>query len=332
MYCTFQKVHYKRNKKPLLSNEFKEYEKNEIIGKTIDIQCFLQLSNKNLASSETDGIKIWDYQNNYQNIAILIGHKQLVYKIIEINDNLISGSVDKTVKVWSLKKYQCIMTITNHFNIIVSLTKFNFLQNIFLISSSVDGVIHWWDVNSWKLWGTFNNLHSKAVIKAIQLDDKTLATASLDKTIKIFNVIGTNKLSEIKLEMKKTLTGHKKAITDMILISNDKILSISDEQMVIVWNRIEYEINTIILLDQFTPFIVSVMPLPMNDNLIFLGKNNCLYEINILNFEIKYLIQISGMRINAILVDTNSNIILGGNKCFIYYKNKQLPTNFNKSI
>ena len=74
------------------------------------------------------------------------------------------------------------------------------------------------------------------------------------------------------------------------------------------------------------------MLLPMNDNLIFLGKNNCLYEINILNFEIKYLIQISGMRINAILVDTNSNIILGGNKCFIYYKNKQLQTNFNNSI
>lgn len=203
MYCTFQKVHYKRNKKPLLSDEFKEYEKNEIIGKTIDIQCFLQLSNKNLASSETDGIKIWDYHNNYQNIAILIGHKQLVYKIIEINDNLISGSVDKTVKVWSLKKYQCIMTITNHFNIIVSLTKFNYLQKTFLISSSVDGVIHWWDVNSWKLWGTFNNLHSKAVIKAIQLDDKTLATASLDKTIKVFSVVGTNKLNEIKLEMKK---------------------------------------------------------------------------------------------------------------------------------
>ena len=96
MYCTFQKVHYKRNKKPLLSDEFKEYEKNEIIGKTIDIQCFLQLSNKNLASSETDGIKIWDHQNNYQNIAILIGHKQLVYKIIEINDNLIE-EIDENI-------------------------------------------------------------------------------------------------------------------------------------------------------------------------------------------------------------------------------------------
>ena len=64
MYCTFQKVHYKRNKKPLLSDEFKEYEKNEIIGNSIPMFCTEDLESIICTESTDDTV---DDNNNTLN-------------------------------------------------------------------------------------------------------------------------------------------------------------------------------------------------------------------------------------------------------------------------
>jgi WD40 repeat protein len=107
----------------------------------------LLLPENNIASGSYQTIKIWKCDIDYKNIQYIYtikGHTNYIYTLYLVNDDyILSGSGDKTIKVWDLKNgYQCINTLTGHNNRISSLL---ILNNDRLISTSQDGTVRLWN-------------------------------------------------------------------------------------------------------------------------------------------------------------------------------------------
>jgi WD40 repeat protein len=111
------------------------------------INSLLLLPGGNIASGTYQIIKIWKCDNDYKDIQYthtLKGHLSFINTLYLVNnDYILSGSDDKTIKVWDIKNdYQCMNTLTGHNGGIVSLL---ILDNSRLISSSSDGTIRLWN-------------------------------------------------------------------------------------------------------------------------------------------------------------------------------------------
>jgi WD40 repeat protein len=144
------------------------------------ITCFLIHNNHLISFEEYGSIDIWDYVNNYkliksipgdvpanalllsdnniaysnrsnliiingddyERIATLKGHCQKINWLVELpNRNLVSGSLDKSIKVWSAKDcYMCITTIEDSMIDCISI-----VYDYYLISTSEDNRVRIWD-------------------------------------------------------------------------------------------------------------------------------------------------------------------------------------------
>ena len=74
----------------------------------------VSLSNKRIASiSKSNKIQIWKLPNIP--ITELTGHSMIVYSLLYLEDKdvLLSGSLDKTLRLWNMSNYQCVTIINN---------------------------------------------------------------------------------------------------------------------------------------------------------------------------------------------------------------------------
>lgn len=80
-------------------------------GHTDCVNVVRQLSDKTLVSAADDStIIVWDIDSGV-NKATLRGHSDRVYALLVVNDKIISGSRDKTVKIWDPCSQDCLATI-----------------------------------------------------------------------------------------------------------------------------------------------------------------------------------------------------------------------------
>ena len=76
----------------------------------------ISLSHDRMATCSKDRrIKIWNTNTPYECKKILKGHQNIVSSIIQLKDKeqLLSGSEDRTLRVWDLESYQCVLIITH---------------------------------------------------------------------------------------------------------------------------------------------------------------------------------------------------------------------------
>lgn len=118
-------------------------EKSSLVGPTI--RAVVPISNNRLASTYRNTIKLWDPEDIQSSVLELKGHKGLVTALIILpNGNLVSGSEDKTIKIWDLHTNTCLKTLEGHEGEISSMVV---LANGNLVScSSIDKSIRLWDV------------------------------------------------------------------------------------------------------------------------------------------------------------------------------------------
>ncbi len=84
-------------------------------------------------------------------------------------NTLISGSADRTVKIWSLtKKYSsaCLKTLTGHLDFIWTICLLQ--DNITLFSGGLDKSIKMWDITTGNLIRNLPNEHTSHITKIIQ--------------------------------------------------------------------------------------------------------------------------------------------------------------------
>ncbi len=148
---------------------------------------------KTLVTGSYRKIKVWNISTKEELSCVdvelqhsLIGHSHIVSSLALSKDRkiIVSGSKDKTIKIWHLKTGELIRTLKGHKDGVcaVALSK----DEQIIASGSADKTIKLWHLETGELLSTFTG-HSDTVT-ALTFTEKgnILVSGSLDKTVKIW--------------------------------------------------------------------------------------------------------------------------------------------------
>jgi WD40 repeat protein len=201
----------------------------------------------------------------------LTGHADSIWSLALSNDGhiLISGSADKTIKVWNVDDGQPLFTLTGHTDVVRAIALGYDGQTIAsgsgdgtiklwdvrtqgltstlpasspvwsvaisrdgqtLISGSEDGSIKIWDVPTGRLLRVINGHIGRVFSVAISPDGEIFATGGLDKTIKFWNLRTGEQL--------RTITAHQDAVRSVVFSRDgERLASGSWDNTIKIWNR-----------------------------------------------------------------------------------------------
>jgi WD40 repeat protein len=139
---------------------------------------------------------------------------------------LISGSRDKTIKIWSTSDWRLIKTLTGHDDSVISI---DISRNGKIIASgSRDKSIKLWSFTDGELLATLNGHTDYVFSVSFSPDNKLLASGSKDKTIKLWSVEDKKILN--------TLEGHSGPVYSVSFHpENTELVSCSDDKTIRIW-------------------------------------------------------------------------------------------------
>jgi WD40 repeat protein len=172
-------------------------------------------------------VKIWNVLSsfNWTLITTYSQHSSGVYALEWLDaDTLASGSLDKTIKIWSLSTGQTKRTIqTNQY--VTSLKLLN--TNIQLAAGLGNGDINIYNINDGNLVSSLKG-HTNWVKDLVQISADLLASASDDRTVRIWNLT-TNTCKFI-------LTGHTTNVYGLKQITSSILASGSADKTIKLWD------------------------------------------------------------------------------------------------
>jgi len=144
------------------------------------------------------------------------------------SDTLVSGSRDKTIKIWHLPSGECQATFKGHSNMVLSVA-FKPGDSDTLVSGSADNTIKIWHLPSGECQATFKGHSSSVYSVAWSADGKLLASGSSDETVRVWSADDGS--------CAKVLSGHSYYVNSVAWSPDGKLLaSGSDDKTVRVWS------------------------------------------------------------------------------------------------
>jgi len=204
---------------------------NEISG---IVNSIVALNAYIVMGSSNGMISVWDTKNG-EIIATWKAHPESVNSVAVTPDEqfVVSGSDDKTIKIWKLPKNKnvaditLVRTLTGHTNVVdgVAIAP----NGQILASGSWDGTIKIWNFSSGELLQTLEG-HSEIVNAiAISPDGQFLASGSKDNQIKLWN-LATGKLV-------RTINTNSLSILSVVFSRDSQVLaSSSSDGSINIWN------------------------------------------------------------------------------------------------
>ncbi len=164
-----------------------------------------------------------------EQVKKLEGHEDSVnsIKYFSTGRKLISGSSDRTVRIWDIRRGKQLKKLEGHGDYVMSvdITK----DNIFIASASWDGSINIWKTNLKEPLLTIEGGFSYINSVAFSPTDRIIAAGGTDKKVFLFDY----ELGEIF----KTFEGHTDAINSVAFSPDGKLLaSGSNDTTVIIWD------------------------------------------------------------------------------------------------
>jgi WD40 repeat protein len=162
-------------------------------------------------------------------LRTLEGHSSFLNSVAISSDNskIVSGSSDRTIKLWDLDTGKLLNTLEGHTNHVNSVATTS--DNSKIVSGSSDRTIKLWDLDSGKLLNTLEGHRGPIHSVAITSDNSKIVSGSDDKTIKVWD-LDSGKLIH-------TLEGHSAAVNSVAITSdNSKIVSGSDDKTIKLWD------------------------------------------------------------------------------------------------
>ncbi|AEO68402.1 2131f823-1b88-402b-a27d-62659c4c93e1 [Thermothielavioides terrestris] len=114
------------------------------------------------------------------------GHGDCVYTLQYNSKYLVSGSRDRTLKVWDMKTHRCLRTLAKHKGSVLCLQFDSDPEEDIIVSGSSDSDIVIWKFSTGKPIQTLRHAHRESVL-SVRFDKRILVSCSKDKTIKVFN-------------------------------------------------------------------------------------------------------------------------------------------------
>lgn len=167
------------------------------------------------------------------------GHGSTVYSAMFSPDGarVVSGSDDKTIRVWDVATGLLLQTLTGHSNRIVS-TVFS-SDGMCIVSASYDKTSRLWDSVSGVLLMTLIGHEDKVNNAAFSSDGAFVVTGSDDKTVRVWDAATGH--------LVRTLIGHENRVTSTAFSPDGtRIVSASMDETVRMWDVASgAEINTL---------------------------------------------------------------------------------------
>jgi len=111
---------------------------------------------------------------------------------------IVSGSNDKTIKIWDAKSKTLVTTLEGHSEVVTSVA-FN-PDGSLLASGSIDKTIKIWDVKKMTLTATLKKHSDRITSVTFSPDGSLLASGSDDETIKLWDVNGWKLITTLEAE------------------------------------------------------------------------------------------------------------------------------------
>ena len=149
---------------------------------------------------EDHSFSVWGMKNDFV-WEIGEGHRGKIFflEFNKENTNLVTASMDNTIKIWELEK-KTVETIEkvnfDHFCI-------KLLEN-FIIFSTFSHEIIIWNIKALSIFNTFKGHNQPITVILIENNSNLLFSASLDSSIRIWNI--NNKDSDVLLDHQKPIT------------------------------------------------------------------------------------------------------------------------------
>ena len=219
-------------KKKLILKESKENkEKSDSITKILELK-----KSKGLAACQINGaLNIWDVIEKKVNFRFQ-GHKSAIWSLIETsNGYLISGSSDKTLKIWDIlnRKEKCISTLKGHKGTVFCIGE---IDNDKIISGSEDSTLKIWDIQKGRMQCiiTFDDPNKSKINSLIILKQTNFVlTGNDDNLIKIWNI--NNSCGYVT----NYLDGHSCTVWCIVNFLEDELLaSGSSDNMIKIWDLV----------------------------------------------------------------------------------------------
>ncbi|KAK3317186.1 hypothetical protein B0T19DRAFT_287070 [Cercophora scortea] len=114
------------------------------------------------------------------------GHGECIYSLQFNPKFLVSGSRDRTLKIWDLDSRRCLRTLAKHRGSVLCLQFDSDPDEDIIVSGSSDSNVIIWRFSTGEVLQTLDHAHRESVLN-VKFDKRILVTCSKDKTIKIFN-------------------------------------------------------------------------------------------------------------------------------------------------
>ncbi|KAM7293630.1 hypothetical protein ISCGN_023238 [Ixodes scapularis] len=156
------------------------------------------------------------------------GHTQAVFCVQFDDTRIVSGSSDKTIKVWNMRTNSpwSVMTLVGHSGTVRCLH----LTGNRLVSGSSDCTIKVWDLSTDQSWSSIackgNMVGHTDTVRCLQADQRQVVSGSYDRTLKVWDMQTG--------ECLRTLVGHSGAVL-CLQFRGDRLVSGSCDRTIRVW-------------------------------------------------------------------------------------------------
>ncbi|CAF3598649.1 unnamed protein product [Rotaria sordida] len=182
------------------------------------------------------------------------GHSDTVWCLYALDDVLLSGSTDKTVKVWNLREtpYTNLATLHGHEEGVLSLT----VKERTVFSGSVDKSIIVWNLNDYKQTTSFV-AHTDPVCSLTQYDNYLYSSSN--KCLKVWDIQTLELINEIQTDSRNGWL--------RILMQKDKCIYAGCRRVIKIFDAMTHQIS----FEFELPTNDSIYSLAHSDTLLFAG-------------------------------------------------------------
>ncbi|KAJ2804246.1 hypothetical protein H4R21_001718 [Coemansia helicoidea] len=162
-----------------------------------------------------------NWSSGTADVHVLTGHADSVYCVQYDHDKIVTGSRDRTIRVWDSTTLQCVRTLTGHDASVLCLK----YDNATLVTGSSDATVIVWN------WGAgtpaLRLVSHAAGVLDVAFNDEYIVSCSKDCTIKVWRRDDGRLL--------RTMAGHRGPV-NAVQLCGTRIVSASGDSLIKMWD------------------------------------------------------------------------------------------------